>query len=904
MAKKPILKKTLSPQPDKTAPRPPKKSKAQFPVPIVKFAANNSVLYPMDGIDGTEAKLTLPTGAKDCTFLIAIKDQAEPAFDPIFVDDGDDVVPISPRLLSRMIGHTVLMFYRAIVGGKEEESLVLELEVQLLREEDLVGSRPVYEHSKNEWNTWWLRMHSFTGDETVKVEAWPLIFPGQRLFVTVAGNQHIAPYRFIWVALDHVVQPHEAHAGYVFRFPLSRSWMSRLDDYSALTAHLGVIWDGTRPVFPDPGDPLLENPLPINAQDFHLRTTTLLQVDPYQDLPPPHLRQSVDYNGGWHLNPELTKEGGNVDIPGLNTFAGDQVCFYVSGSGYGQKPLGCVAIEHDGDAASVKLPACIVACLFNKSMTLTYTLAFNESEQPSPPQDITVSVPRFVHPNIEEATRGTVDLSTFTGDALATVSVWAYAECSNLCWMWITGEDERGSIYRFDILREEPVTDEWKARGVEAPIPRAELQKLADCSEFKLHFAVSFCDASGQENAFEFPHELFKIEQEPLVLLKPSVQEAIDDDLTVWNARNGLHIEVNYAGINSAHTITVCFEKPDGACWPLAPKSGNATGPVIFKLPADAAIESSGKTAKINYTVTTACKVQTSADLNLKISKPVRLPTPVVEEAVPRAKQGGILDLRSFSGDGHITVEKWWFMLAGQIGWAKCTGTADATGLSYTIDVAIAEPITASDLSGGLEKLVPRAELEKLRNKTPLVVEYEVTPDVGGLRSNAITFPVLNLEFRKAFYHHTDFNPAEKGWNGWQRGAGASDPRDLIEKTGAVPGKPRGTFLFDWGYSDTKDPATQSVKLFQTFTGLEVGRRYKVSAWVRDNSGVGNKPRLVFTAGEVDISPVTLPGRTWEFIQGVFTAASSSPLLTFENRQMGISPGNDFDVTQITVEEI
>ena len=901
MAKKPIHKKTLSPQPDKTAPRPPKKPKAQFPVPIVKFAANNSVLYPMDGIDGTEAKLTLPTGATDCTFFIAIKDQAEPAFEPIFVDDGDDVVPISPQLLSLMIGHTVLMRYRAIVGGKEEESLVLELEVQLLREEDLVGSRPVYEHSKSEWNTWWLRMHSFTGDETVKVGAWPLIFPGQRLFVTVAGNQHIAPYRFIWVALDHVVQPHEARAGYVFRFPLSRPWMSRLDDYSALTAHLGVIWDGTRPVFPDPGDPLLENPLPINAQDFHLRTTTLLQVDPYQDLPPPHLRQSVDYNGGWHLNPELTKEGGDVDIPGLDAYAGDRVCFFVGGPGFAKKPLGCVDIEHDGDPASVKLSACIVACLFNESMTLTYTLAFNESEQSSPAQDVSVSVPRFVHPTIEEATNGTVDLSTFIGGALATVRVWAYAECSNLCWMWITGKDGDGGAYRFDILRDEPVTDDWKAKGVEAPIPRAELLKLADCSEFELHFAVSFCEAIGLENAREFPVQAFKVEQEPLDLVKPSVTEAVDDDLTVWNGRDGVHVEVDYVGKHHGHSISVCWSKPDGSCLPLPAQPGSKS---VFFVPREAVIESIGRTVKITYTVSTACKVQTSPPLNLNISIPVRLPTPAVTEATPYATQGGILDLRTFVGDAHITVEKWWFMLLGQIGWLKCIGTADASGSPYTINVAIAEPITTSDLSNGLKKLLPRAELEKLRNRTPLVVEYKATPDVGGVQSNAIVFPVLNLEFLKAFYHHTDFDPAGKGWNGWQRGPGATDPRDLIEKAGAVPGKPSGYFLFDWGYTNTTNPATQSVKLFQTLTGLEAGRHYKFTAWVRDNSGVGNKPRLVLTAGGEDISPVTLPGTVWELIQGVFTASSSSIALTFENRQMGIAPGNDYDVTQMTVEEL
>ncbi|MBO0496370.1 hypothetical protein [Pseudomonas sp. Marseille-Q1929] len=899
MAKKPIHKKTLSSQPDKTAPRPPKKPKAQFPVPIVKFAANNSVLYPMDAIDGTEAKLTQPTGATDCTFFIAIKDQAEPAFEPIFVDNGDDVVPISPQLLSLMIGHTVLMWYTAIVGGKEEDSLVLELEVQFLREEDLVGSRPVYEHSKNEWNTWWLRMHSFTGDETVKVEAWPLIFPGQRLFVTVAGNQHIPPYRFIWVALDHVVQPHEARAGYVFRFPLSRPWMSRLDDYSALTAHLGVIWDGTRPVFPDPGDPLLENPLPINAQDFHLRTTTLLQVDPHQDLPPPHLRQSVDYNGGWHLNPELTKDGGDVDVPGLDTYAGDRVCFFVDGPGFAKKPLGCVAIEHDGDPASVKLSACIVACLFNKSMTLTYTLAFNESEQSSPAQDVSVSVPRFVHPTIEEATNGKVDLSTFTGGALATVPVWAYAECSNLCWMWITGKDGDGSAYRFDILWDEPVPDDWKAEGVEAPIPRAELQKLADCSEFELHFAVSFCEVIGLENAHEFPAQAFKVEQEPLDLLKPSVTEAVDDDLTVWNGRDGVHVEVDYVGKHPDHSISVCWSKPDGSCLLLPAQPGSDS---IFFVPREAVIESMGKTIKITYTVTSACKVQISPPLNLKVSVAVRLPTPAVKQATPYAIQGGILDLRTFAGDADVVVNKWWFLLLAQHGWLECRGT-DENGLPYTIKVATGHAITAPEVNAGLDMKLLRTELEKLRNKTALVVSYEGTPDVAGVRSNAIQFPVLNLEFRKAFYHHTDFEPAGKGWNGWQKGAGATDPRDLVEKAGPVPGKSIGIFLFNWGYANTTDPATQSVQLFQTFTGLEVGRQYKFSAWVRDNSGAGNKPRLVLTAYGVDISPVTLPGRAWEFIQGVFTAASSSALLTFENRQMGIA-GNDFDVTQMTVEEL
>lgn len=814
---------------------------------------------------------------------------------------GAREIAIPLAYLTTLMGFTALISYTGKAQGQAAQSLVKEVGVSFYPASESENLAPYLLHEKNVHSTPTYDMNDHTGDETVLVPVPPLAKVGDKVYCTAVTEQDVVPYTFYTVIYGYELSAEEAVAGHVLRFSIARGWLARRKPWRSITLQSAWITSGLPAEPPADVDPHLETRLPANALEIQRRRTAALIVAPGLDLPPPHLRQSVDYNGGWHLNPELTKEGGDVDVPGLDTYAGDRVCFFVGGPGFAKKPLGCVAIEHDGDPASVKLSACIVACLFNKSMTLTYTLAFNESEQSSPAQDVSVSVPRFVHPTIEEATNGKVDLSTFTGGALATVPGFAYVEYSNLCWMWITGKDGDGSAYRFDILRDEPVTDDWKAKGVEAPIPRAELQKLADCSEFELHFAVSFCEASGQENAHEFPVQAFKVEQEPLDLVKPSVIEALDDDLTVWNGRDGVHVEVDYVGKHPGHSISVCWSKPDGSCLPLPAQPGSDS---IFFVPREAVIESIGRTLEITYTVTTACKVQTSPPLNLSVSIPVRLPTPAVTEATPYATQGGILDLRTFVGDAHITVEKWWFMLLGQIGWLKCIGTADASGSPYTINVAIVEPITTSDLSNGLKKLLPRAELEKLRNRTPMVVEYKATPDVGGVQSNAIAFPVLNLKFRKALYHHTDFDPAGKGWNGWQRGPGASDLSDLIEKTGAVPGKPSGYFLFDWGYTNTTSPATQSVKLFQTFTGLEVGRQYKFSAWVRDNSGVGNKPRLVLTADGVDISPVTLPARTWEHIQGVFTAASSSASLTFENRQMGIAPGNDYDVTQVTVEEL
>ncbi|MBT9300752.1 carbohydrate binding domain-containing protein [Pseudomonas sp. TAE6080] len=911
MAKKPIPTQTPVSKAPSGVSDPLQKPEAELPYAIIQYAANNSVLYPMDAIDGTTAKLTLSTGATNVIFYMAIKGQDEPVFEPVPVAPGIDVVDIRAQLISYCIGHTVLIKYTAVEGGVFKESLVLELEVQQIREEHLVVSRPVFKHAKPVWGTLTLNMSDLVDgpgnkiNETVEVEAWPLIYEGQRLFIIVAGNQHIPPYRFIWVAFDHVVQASEAHAGHVFRFSLSRAWLSRLADYSAITVHHGVIWDKTAPVLPEPGDPLIENPLPVNAQDFHLRTTSLLRVDSAQDLPPPHLLESVELPPGhWQVNPTNTVNGGHVIVAYEGMTEGDHVCVYASDPDLGSVPLGCKDVQAGETSLSFEVAPEIIAALFNKTMTLKYSLQF-DSYQPqySPDRVIKVLGPQLSTPGIEQATGPVVDLNTFSGNATGLVPVWNYAAEGQCCWMWLTGMLADGSPYRFDVLMGEPLTAHWLANGVDTAILRNELKKLADCSDVDLHFAASFDGKCDRASAIEFPSKSFSIALEHWILRAPQVTEAVGNDLTVWNGRDGVHVEVEYEGSNPDHTLSVCWNRPNGSCWPLGSQPGSASGAVRFFLPREAVIESIGKTVKIEYTVSNACKVQTSDDLNLTISVPVRLPTPVVEQATPRATQNGILDLRTFAGDADITVEKWWFILLGQVGWLECTGIAE-NGSAHTIKVSIAEPVTQSEVSGGLKKLLKRAELEKLRDRTSLVVAFKATPDVGGVLGNAIAFATLHLQFRKALYDHTDFNLEDKGWNGWNKGPGATSPADLVIKPGAVPGSPNGHYLQDWGYTNTSDPATQRVKLYKDFTELEVGRTYRFSAWVRDIPELANRPRLVIVAQGQEISPVTLPTTSWHLLQGTFKANSSTARLSLDNLQMGIGPGNDYDVTGLTVAEV
>ena len=806
-------------------------------------------------------------------------------------ESGARNIDISLDYLTTLMGFTALISYTGKAQGQSAVSLVKEVGISFYSASESEKLAPWLFHVKLVNNTPTYDMHDHLGDETVLIPVPPLAKVGDKVYCTAATEQDAPRHVFYTVIYGHELTADEAVEGYVLQAKIARGWLARRKPWRSITLQCAWITSRLRAELPADVDPHLETRLPRNALEIQRRNTAALIVAPGLELPPPHLRQSVQYNGEWCLNPELTKGGGDVDALHLDTYAEDQVCFYVSGPSYGSTPLGCVTIEHDGDPASVKLSPCIVACFFDKPMTLTYTLQFPNSEEPqqSPEQFVNVLLPQFPHAGIEEATDRTVDLRTFSGNAMATVPVWDYAECSNLCWMWITGEREDGSAYRFDILTGALVTPDWKINGVYSAISREALQQLADCSDFELHFAVSFCDASALVDAHPFPVQVFHIEQEALALTEPKVTEAVGSDLTAWNGRNGVHVEVNYVGNNPKHTITVCWRTANGACWPLAPKPGSTAGAVIFALPAQAVIESMGKTVPITYTVTTACKVQTAPPLNLKISNPVRLPTPVVHQATPPATQDGILDLRTFAGDADIDVEKWWFILLGQKGWMRGVGVLQ-NGDSYSFDVYLTKPVT--DVDEGMEDRVLRSHLAVLKNDSYLTFTFNVTPDGSTNESDAITFPILRLIFRAGFH---DFTPFEGGnRNGWLDGA-------------ASQGENRYTTVFGKSCiaNGTLSSGSAGIILYKDFDKLEVGRSYRFSMLGCTYNGAAPLPQLSLMTNAGAVTPVTtFSAMAWRKIEGTFVATGSSMQLRVMSWVASGANGNDFAITELTVDDL
>ncbi|KGE69912.1 hypothetical protein K814_0100325 [Pseudomonas fluorescens LMG 5329] len=896
-------KKNSTAQAMSAAPAPSTKAiTAELPYAIIQYATNNSLLYPLDAAEGTTATLTLPAGSTQVIVHFAIKGQSCATFAPIHVASGN-VADIPWQWISTCIGHTVLISYEAVVGGKREESLVLELEIQDVREGDLRESMPEFAHAELEWGTRWLNMFKFKGNETIRVKAWEMIRAGSRLFIVVAGNEQNVPPLFKWVAFDHVVTEEEAHEGYVFEFELLRPWLAGLDDYSSCTCHLGVIWDGC-----EPDAPVSDvNPLPRNAQDFHQRSTVLLRVDPTPDLLAPAIREAVDCGAaGWLINPTNTVSGAHLVIAYDGMAPGAVVCPHLSGTpGAGSPPFFCHTVQPGETSLVFPVPPSAISANFGKPVTASYTVSFNGlGPWPSPAFTATVLEPtEFPKPYIEEVTAEVLDLHTFNGDATAIVPIWDYAAVGQCVWVWITGTLEDGSTYLFYILMDKPLTAGWLANGVDAPISRAELQKLEDCSDFELHVAVSFDGKCDLKKVSSFDVQTFTIEQENLVLDAPEVLEAVGKQLTIYNARNGMTVRVAYTGISDKHQIQLNVKRADGTSIPLLPLQGdNNRGYVDFPIDRTEVIHASGKTLTINYTVTSACKIQTSKDLDLDVSEPVRLTTPEVAQATPPATPGGILDLRTFGADADIGVPDWWFMLTGQRGWLECSGKL-WNGSIHTFKVMDAELITNADVTNGLSRALKRLELDKYETGTELTFVFKLTADGGVDVNKAITFPALKLILRKRLLDETPFDPNGRDWNSWQRGAGATNPADLRRDYGPYPWG-NGYWLTNWGYTGTTNPSTQSEILFRVFNNLEPGRLYRFHAWVRDDNGVPNPPLLVLRVNGADITPVITPDTTWYLLEGAFTPSSTTVRLSLNNLRMGSGPGNDFRVTWLRVYEV
>ncbi|WLI05005.1 hypothetical protein PSH66_20715 [Pseudomonas sp. FP597] len=621
---------------------------------------------------------------------------------------------------------------------------------------------------------------------------------------------------------------------------------------------------------------------------FPYLEVTLLTED-HLDLIEPKVLEAVEVSPGkFSINPINTLNGATLRVSYEHMCPCDWVCPSWEGApGAGSPALECKRAD-SREFVDFTVPPSAISANFNGQVTAGYTVRRDGETWPSPPLELDIlGITGLPKPGLEEATGDVLDLNTFADSATAVVPKWDYAAVGQCCWMWITGTHEDGNPSRINVLMGEPLTAQWLSDGVDIQVARDELKQLKDCSEFELHFAVNFNDACELASAVEFPVKTFSIEQEAMDLPPPTVLQAVGSNLTVYNGKNGVTLRVKYPLINDRHQITVFWKRSDGTDLPLASKPGNSSlGYTDFAIPREAVIRGIGKTVTINYTVASLCKLQTSEDLELVISVPVRLPTPVITQATPPATDGGILDLATFSKDANVEVAPWWFILPGQTVWLRAIGTKAAGG-DHVITVYLGKVVSAEEVSAGLADLLKRTELEQLRDGSELTVTCKVAADGSAHESAAVVFPSLTVELRRPLY---DFTPFSAGWNAWYPGWAANGEMVLSYQLNRYCVK-----------NGTASVAYIGPVLQKVYSGLRVGHRYEFSILACSYNGASPLPRLSLMAGSQQVAAITYFSQYWSTLQGSFTANATSMTLAVHSHEKDGQSGNDYAITNILV---
>ncbi|WP_024781256.1 hypothetical protein [Pseudomonas corrugata] len=262
-----------------------------------------------------------------------------------------------------------------------------------------------------------------------------------------------------------------------------------------------------------------------------------------------------------------------------------------------------------------------------------------------------------------------------------------------------------------------------------------------------------------------------------LELRAPSVKEASGATLNPVNAKDTLTIIVpSNPALLPGDKLKVTWTGAPGT-----PAEGSYTSDEWlvrdgWEIPIDNSVVafSLGKAVTVTYTVIQAGVESPPSDsftLNVQAMPVSSLAMPLI----PEAAQGGLgteLDLSKFTGDARVTVAPWPLIAADQRVWLSCEGVA-SDGSDYRITLYTNKEVVSGEVSTGLSKEIPRAELEKLRDGSELKVVLKVTFNRSNSQGEAVTFPLRTYTVRNEepmVVHYTPFDGGNA--NGWHNGNG------------------------------------------------------------------------------------------------------------------------------------
>ena len=206
----------------------------------------------------------------------------------------------------------------------------------------------------------------------------------------------------------------------------------------------------------------------------------------------------------------------------------------------------------------------------------------------------------------------------------------------------------------------------------------------------------------------------------------------------------GARVRVSYENMLPDDSITAYWYQ-EGTSKADAPKLERANNQEFM----DFSVAPSLISASFNETVTVRYAVEREGQTWLSPPRLVEildisgLPTPAVVQATDE-----MLDLSKFSDDANCIVSPWHYMELGQHCWLWVVGVLE-DGSTYSFPVLEAEPVTKGWIANGVTALLPRHELLKLADRSPIKVHFAVNFNGQVDKDSAKEYPFLELTLRR-----------------------------------------------------------------------------------------------------------------------------------------------------------
>ncbi|WP_248748052.1 hypothetical protein [Pseudomonas sp. MWU12-2037] len=442
---------------------------------------------------------------------------------PLQALPGSREIPLPISLTAYNLDRSVTVTYTVTPSGGTESppSAPLDLAVLDIPANELEPSQPRILEAANNGEGPELDVSNLTSDATVRIDSWPLIAQGQRIWLRLEGTKdNGSRYEKQWLGANNWVSAAWYQQGYG-EVPIPYTDLQSLRDGSTLTVEFKASFD--------------QSTDESHATPFPPRTYTIRVA---LDLPAPSVKQATGNAPSQQLNPVSAQDALTVEIPNYNVQPGDQVRVTWAGApgdGSHTTPLQILLPERE-----IPLPISLTAYNLGRSVTVTYTVTPRSGSESEPSRALTLNVQTIPDislpmPLIPQAAQGGIgselDLSTFVGDTRVTVAPWPLIAAGQRVWLRVEGTAIDNSRYTITLYTAYEVVPSEVTAGLSTPLLRSELEKLRDGSALNVVLQVTFDQSSTQANAVDFPLRTYTLKA--VALVAPTLTDITDSKGTV-----------------------------------------------------------------------------------------------------------------------------------------------------------------------------------------------------------------------------------------------------------------------------------------------------------------------------------------------------------------------------------